>query len=174
MQPPIRDNGLEKAADTDQHCRSEMSAIGPVAEVRVSPIVAQMRGIQWIRRLRGSIPYWRSIKACERANYQDAISHYDLYRARIDHERPSDRAFYGKLLILRGRCEEGYAVLQSLVADLEARPDAGQNALTAYVMAWCKMTLAGMSGDRSRDSQRNLALSKEPPVWLSKVLPIGE
>lgn len=124
-------------------------------------------------RLRAIIPYWRSVKACERAAYGEAIKLYEEYRGRAGNERLSDKAYHAKLLILNRRYDDGAAYLQSLIAELDAKPDADRNALTDYVSAYCRMSLAGINGEASREHYRKLALSKNPPRWLSKLLPIG-
>lgn len=124
------------------------------------------------RRTRAIGPYWRSIRASERAAYDEAIKLYEEYRERFGQELPSDRAFYAKLLILNRRYDDGVAYLQSLIADIDST-DADLNGLTGYVYAYSRMVLAGMNGEASRDYFRKLAISKNPPRWLSKLLPTG-
>lgn len=100
-----------------------------------------------IRRLLSFSTYWRSVKACERSEYQTALSNYEIYRNRVGEERPSDRAFHAKLLILNCEYEEAAAKLRVLVNELETGDISSPNRLSAYVLAYSKMTLAGLMGD---------------------------
>ena len=88
-------------------------------------------------------------------------------------ERPSDRAQHAKLLILNGQYEAGWGKLNELVQELKESSSVNQNSLTAYVMAWSKMTLAGLSGDQSREKHAIYANSLSAPGWLQKLLPIA-
>ena len=125
-----------------------------------------------IRRILSLPPYWRSIKACERSDFSGALSNYDTYRDRVGKERPSDRAFHAKLLILDGRSGEAAGRLRELVDELEGGT-ARSNRLSAYVLAYSKMTLAGLMGDATRNELRKFAETQIPPPWLSKLLPIA-
>ena len=125
-----------------------------------------------IRRLSSLPPYWRSIKACERLDYSSALSNYYLYRDRFGKERPSDRAFHAKLLILDGKGSEGALRLRQLVDELEGS-DAKSNRLSAYVLAYSKVTLAGLTDDAKRDELRKFAGAQNPPPWLAKLLPLA-
>lgn len=126
-----------------------------------------------IRRVLSFSPYWRSIKACERSEYQSALSSYEVYRNRVGEERPSDRAFHAKLLILNSEGGEAAAKLRKLVDELETGAISNQDRLSAYVLAYSKMTLAGLVGDAKRDEFLRIAESQNPPSWLSKLLPIA-
>lgn len=125
-----------------------------------------------MRRLLSFPPYWRSIKACERSDYRNALSNYDVYRNRIGKERPSDRAFHAKLLILNGEFGEATVRLRQLVDELEAGV-ANSNRISAYVLAYSKVRLAGLVGDAKRDELLTLADAQCPPAWLGKLLPIA-
>jgi hypothetical protein len=126
-----------------------------------------------IRRLFSLPPYWRSIKACERSDYRRALSDYETYRGRVGEERPSDRAFHAKVLILNSEGGEAATKLRELIDHLETGADPSHNTLSAYVLAYSKMTLAGLMGDAKRDEFFRIAASHEPPTWLKKVLPIA-
>jgi hypothetical protein len=77
------------------------------------------------------------------------------------------------LLVLNSEYGEAAAKLRELIDDLETGAGPSHNMLSAYVLAYSKMTLAGLMGDAKRDELFRIAASHEPPTWLKKVLPIA-